>query len=139
MVCGAGISTKVIPDFRSNNGLYNKDFVRRSLKNPQEELFSLETFIGHTELMTKLIQIFFDHEAQTPHKFLKEIEDKILHIYTQNIDGLEEKAGIERSKITYVHGSLTNHWTFLGCNRNCAYKADHKCPLAECEVILRVK
>lgn len=53
------------------------------------------------------MKLFFNHDSQTPHLFLKKIEDRILHIYTQNIDGLEEKAVIGLNKLTYVHGSLT--------------------------------
>lgn len=42
------------------------------------------------------------------HYFLSLLEQKklLLRVYTQNIDGLEEKAGVSSKKIVYAHGSL---------------------------------
>ena len=31
----------------------------------------------------------------------------LLRIYTQNIDGLEQSAGVDKDKIVYAHGSFT--------------------------------
>lgn len=31
-----------------------------------------------------------------------------MRVYTQNIDGLEEQAGVDKNKVVYAHGSLLN-------------------------------
>ncbi len=47
-------------------------------------------------------------EPSPSHHFLSLLERKkiLLRVYTQNIDGLEEKAGVSSKKIVYAHGSL---------------------------------
>jgi NAD-dependent SIR2 family protein deacetylase len=39
----------------------------------------------------------------------------LLRVYTQNIDGLEEQAGVDKTKVVYAHGSLLNA-TCMKCN-----------------------
>jgi NAD-dependent SIR2 family protein deacetylase len=48
------------------------------------------------------------YEPTFTHIFLSKLckEGKITRVYTQNIDGLEEKAGIPKEKIVYCHGNL---------------------------------
>lgn len=50
------------------------------------------------------------------HRFLAMLEQKklLLRVYTQNIDGLEEKAGVSSKKIVYAHGTLSTS-TCLKC------------------------
>ncbi len=57
------------------------------------------------------------------HRFLSLLERKklLLRVYTQNIDGLEEKAGVSSKKIVYAHGSL-NTSSCLKCGHK--VKAD---------------
>lgn len=47
------------------------------------------------------------HIPSQSHRFLHllENENRLLRIYTQNIDGLEERAGVSPKKIVYAHGS----------------------------------
>ena len=42
------------------------------------------------------------------HKLLALLDEKkmLLRVYTQNIDGLEESAGVSEKKVVYAHGSL---------------------------------
>lgn len=49
-----------------------------------------------------------------PYQFLKSIEKFIQAIYTQNVDGLEEKAGINKELVTYTHGALKSECTCFG-------------------------
>ena len=44
------------------------------------------------------------------HKFLASLDQnkKILRCYTQNIDGLEEKAGVKQKSLRYCHGSFSS-------------------------------
>ncbi len=55
-------------------------------------------------------------EPSSSHHFLSILEKKkiLLRVYTQNIDGLEEKAGVSSKKIVYAHGTL-NTSTCLTC------------------------
>ena len=57
-------------------------------------------------------------EPSPSHQFLSLLEQKkmLLRVYTQNIDGLEEKAGVSSKKIVYAHGSL-NTSTCLNCGQ----------------------
>jgi NAD-dependent SIR2 family protein deacetylase len=50
-------------------------------------------------------------EPSDSHKFLALLEqqNKLLRVYTQNIDGLEEIAGVSSKRMVYAHGSL--QWT----------------------------
>jgi len=52
------------------------------------------------------------------HKLLALLEEKkmLLRVYSQNIDGLEQKAGVSAKKVVYAHGSL--QWaTCCRCKR----------------------
>jgi len=112
VVTGAGISTSGgVSDFRSRGGLFNeiKDahgysgediFTRSVLRTSDEakEIFSA--------LVCKLKDASATVEPTETHRMLAHIEKKHrASIYTQNIDGLERKAGIEKNVI-YLHGNL---------------------------------
>jgi NAD-dependent histone deacetylase SIR2 len=104
VVTGAGIScSSGIPDFRSSDGLYN--LVKSQHPNALvrgKDLFNAAVFRD-----TTTTQIFYTFMAElksaidvaTPsptHRFLKtlDVKGKLLRSYTQNIDGLEERAGL---------------------------------------------
>ena len=57
-------------------------------------------------------------EPSPSHHFLSLLERKkiLLRVYTQNIDGLEEKAGVSSKKIVYAHGSM-NTSSCLKCGQ----------------------
>lgn len=104
-VTGAGISCNSgIPDFRSEDGLYN--LVKRQYPNvvvKGKDLFDTVLFSS-----PDTIQVFFTFISHLRdcilkarpapiHKFIKHMKDKkrLLRCYTQNIDGLEVHEGLQ--------------------------------------------
>ncbi|TIB72262.1 DHS-like NAD/FAD-binding domain-containing protein [Wallemia mellicola] len=114
IVSGAGIScSSGIPDFRSPEGLYAlvKDKFDGKIGKGQD-LFDAQLFRNPstTALFYSFIaqlKLASDNAAPSPtHKFLKtlEIKGRLLHSYTQNIDGLEQRVGLKN--LVNLHGSL---------------------------------
>ncbi|GLE07232.1 hypothetical protein PINS_up017255, partial [Pythium insidiosum] len=109
VIAGAGISVSCgIPDFRSKDGIYemvkHMDF---ALPEP-ECLFHIDYFREDPTPFFQVVQNVFAHSPQpsTTHFFLKSLQDKgmLLRLYSQNIDGLEEVAGV--TKYIPCHGSF---------------------------------
>lgn len=106
---GAGVSTESgIPDFRSQDGLYNQKY-----DYPPEEIVSHGFFKYRTEEFYKFYRdrmIYPQAKPNAAHLFLARLEQagKLKCVITQNIDGLHQAAG---SKTVYeLHGSvLRNH------------------------------
>lgn len=109
---GAGMSVpSKIPDFRSSNGIYSEKF--NKILNP-------ETIISHT-FFTRYPSIFYEfyfkkmvYEDAKPNKahlyFSKLQDSKNISVITQNIDGLDKKAGIK--DVIELHGTIwDNHCT----------------------------
>jgi NAD-dependent SIR2 family protein deacetylase len=103
VLVGAGISVSCgIPDFRSSQGLYNTlrcEEIDKDLA-AAEDLFHLDFFEENPAPFYKfavLNNLFAPRKPSTSHFFLKLLEEqsKLLRVYTQNIDGLEEFAGGE--------------------------------------------
>ncbi|KAJ7671557.1 DHS-like NAD/FAD-binding domain-containing protein [Mycena polygramma] len=105
IVCGAGISVKAgIPDFRSPEGLFQT--LKRD--NPKESLASgkdlFDASVFHSENTTSLFYQMIARLSElsnaaepTPfHNVLRALDDrgKLLRVYSQNIDSLEEKCGL---------------------------------------------
>ena len=118
VITGAGISTSSgIPDFRSpQSGLY-ANLEAYKLPYPQAifELSYLQTNPApFFALIKKLSQKNF--KPTLGHQFIKHLEKwgKLLRLYTQNIDGLDQKCGIK--KIVCCHGTMATA-TCLGCAR----------------------
>ena len=106
---GAGVSTESgIPDFRSQDGLYNQKY-----DYPPEEILSSRFFFNNTKefykfYFDKLINL--DVKPNDCHLKLKELEDagKLKCVITQNIDGLHEMAGSQN--VITLHGTVyKNH------------------------------
>ncbi|MGH4118927.1 NAD-dependent protein deacylase [Clostridium sp.] len=113
---GAGVSTESnIPDFRSQNGLYN---VKNNLNYPPEVILSNSFFMNHTEDFFKFYKsnmIFTDALPNNAHITLAKLEkaNKLTAIITQNIDGLHQTSG---SKNVYeLHGSVHRNYC-MKCN-----------------------
>lgn len=119
VISGAGISVSCgIPDFRSKDiGLY--DSLRcDDMGIPSAELlFDYEYFLLDPAPFYKYLCSFWHHngvdsvQPSRTHNFIKwlESENKLLRNYTQNIDGLEKKASIER--VVQCHG----HYNSFSC------------------------
>ena len=106
---GAGVSTESgIPDFRSNDGLYNQQY-----KYPPETILSYTFFMNKTDEFYKFYKSKMNslkYEPNITHIKLAELESKgkLKAVITQNIDGLHQKAG---SKIVYeLHGSVLRNY-----------------------------
>jgi len=111
VMCGAGISVSCgIPDFRSSDGLYAKVKKDFPWLNRPEDIFSLPCFHRNPNMLYKILsEINLDEiKPSLTHAFFKLLDDKnmLTRVYTQNIDNLEEKAGLCREKIIQAHGTL---------------------------------
>ncbi len=104
---GAGVSTESnIPDFRSEEGLYN---AKSNYGMSPEQMISHSFFVNDTQTFFDYYKknlIYTDAEPNDAHKALSKLEEmgKLKAVVTQNIDGLHQKAG---SKTVYeLHGSV---------------------------------
>ncbi len=106
---GAGVSTESnIPDFRSENGIYNQKY-----DYPPEYMLSHDFFIEHTEEFFDFYKnkmIFKDAKPNRAHVALAELEKrgKLKAIITQNIDGLHQMAGSKN--VLELHGSVNRNY-----------------------------
>lgn len=102
---GAGVSTESgIPDFRSQDGIYNQEY-----DYPPEEILSHSFFYYRCEEFYRFYRekmLVLDKEPNDCHMFLTELEKsgKLDAVITQNIDGLHQKAGTK--KVIELHGSI---------------------------------
>lgn len=141
VLTGAGISTSLdIPDFRSDDGFYNRLSASIGLTTP-EEFFSLEFFKKESESFWNNVRPLlpqhvrskdgtFEYVAQKKsnqnplprfsktHAFLALLQasGKLLTNYTQNIDDLEYVSGVPQDKIVKCHGSWDTA-TCLSCGK----------------------
>ncbi|XP_036192764.1 NAD-dependent protein deacetylase sirtuin-1 isoform X1 [Myotis myotis] len=122
VLTGAGVSVSCgIPDFRSRDGIYARlavDFP--DLPDPQA-MFDIEYFRKDPRPFFKFAKEIYPGQFQPSlcHKFiaLSDKEGKLLRNYTQNIDTLEQVAGIQR--IIQCHGSFATASCLI-----CKYKVD---------------
>lgn len=109
---GAGVSVESgIPDFRSQDGLYNQTW-----QEAPETILSATYFKAHTENFYRFYRekmLFPDAQPNPAHKALALMEkEKLIDaVITQNIDGLHQKAGSKQ--VVELHG--TTHRNF--CRR----------------------
>ncbi|KAI5180829.1 hypothetical protein PAEPH01_2763, partial [Pancytospora epiphaga] len=123
-IVGAGISVASgIPDFRSPNGIFS--LLRQQLRIDGRQLFSYNFGIreGTREIYLKYIadlkKLCDSSQPNAVHQFLAAYPSS--RVYTQNIDGLEERAGMifnksDKTHGVYLHGNLK----ILQC-RYCGY------------------
>lgn len=110
VLTGAGVSVSCgIPDFRSSDGIYSrlaKDFP--DLPDPQA-MFDINYFSRDPRPFYKFArEIYPGQFTPSPcHRFIKLLESKqkLLRNYTQNIDTLEQVAGIKN--VIECHGSFS--------------------------------
>jgi NAD-dependent SIR2 family protein deacetylase len=143
---GAGVSTASgIPDFRSQNGLYNRnmsfvDVVSRPFFEQQPKKFwPLFKEIFH-------IKMLHDYKPNEGHKFISKIEQtgKRTYVITQNIDGLHQEAG--SSHVYEIHGTIKSaHCPKCRTTYDLAYLNKYELPRCQgimssgrkCEFILK--
>jgi len=112
---GAGVSTESkIPDFRSQDGLYNQKY-----SYPPEQILSRGFFYSHTEQFYRFYfdrMIYLSAKPNPAHLKLAELEKagKLTAVITQNIDGLHQQAGSR--EVYELHGSVHRYYC-LKCGR----------------------
>lgn len=135
---GAGVSTESgIPDFRSDNGLYNQKYEY----NP-ETILSHRFFLKNTSYFYKFYKdnmIYLDVQPNITHIKLAELENigKLKAIITQNIDGLHQKAGSKN--VMELHGSIFKNYC-MQCKKDYnIYKIleSDNLPLCDCGGIIK--
>ncbi|XP_005795318.2 NAD-dependent protein deacetylase sirtuin-1 [Xiphophorus maculatus] len=122
VLTGAGVSVSCgIPDFRSRDGIYARlavDFP--DLPDPQS-MFDIEYFRRDPRPFFKFAKEIFPGQFQPSpcHRFISMLDKqgKLLRNYTQNIDTLEQVAGVQR--IIQCHGSFATASCLV-----CKYKVD---------------
>ena len=119
VLTGAGISVSCgIPDFRTKgSGLYSTlDLEELGLSCP-EDLFDWDVFqedpVPFYHFARNLYFPLGNDQRARPsdsHKLLAMLDQKkqLRRVYSQNIDGLEQEAGVSERKVVYAHGSLLN-------------------------------
>lgn len=107
---GAGVSTESgVPDFRSQNGLYQK----KTYPYPAEVMLSRDFFDAHPDQFYDFYfreMIYAHAQPNAAHTVLAQWEKKkkLQAIITQNIDGLHQLAGSK--EVIELHGSVhRNH------------------------------
>jgi NAD-dependent SIR2 family protein deacetylase len=90
----------------------------------------INTFVDTPELFYSFAKRIWPNDGIVPsltHRFFKLLatKRKLLRVFTQNIDGLEEAAGVPKAKVTYCHGHLRTA-RCLSCGK-CA-RADELAP-----------
>lgn len=109
---GAGVSTESgIPDFRSQDGLYNQKY-----RFPPETILSDRFFTLQTEEFYRFYRdkmLAPNAQPNRAHLWLAELEKKgkLSGIVTQNIDGLHQKAGSK--EVFELHGSVWRNYCML--------------------------
>lgn len=128
---GAGVSTESnIPDFRSEEGLYN---AQQQYGMSPEYMLSHSYFIDNPEGFYDYYKhnlVYEDAKPNKAHYALAKLEQegKLIAVVTQNVDGLHQKAG---SKTVYeLHGSAARNYC-IDCRK--AFDMDYIMDPANCD------
>lgn len=106
---GAGVSTESgIPDFRSQDGLYNQEY-----DYPPETIISHSFYMRNPEEFYRFYKnkmIFTEAKPNAAHLALAKLErqGKLKAVITQNIDGLHQMAGSK--EVLELHGSIHRNY-----------------------------
>ncbi len=113
---GAGVSTESgIPDFRSVDGLYRKNYAY-----PPETILSHDFFMRHPEEFFDFYRarmVYPDARPNAAHLTLARMEKdgRLQVVITQNIDGLHQAAG--SGNVLELHGSV-HHSYCVTCGKS---------------------
>lgn len=103
---GAGISTGAgIPDFSSEDGLYEAVKKKFNLSNPRL-VFDINYFVNNPAMFYEFApELANEYSPTIAHKYIAELEKnhKVV-VLTQNIDGLHRKAG--STTVIDAHGTI---------------------------------
>ncbi len=122
VMVGAGISVNAgIPDFRSpKTGLYTSNLCETYKLTRPEDMFTLAFFRSNPVPFYSFLRSFWSEQESSimptrTHAFMRTLQDKnkLLRVYTQNIDGLERKAGVDR--LIECHGTFETA-SCIDCN-----------------------
>ena len=135
---GAGVSTESgIPDFRSQDGLYNQKY-----DYPPETILSHTFFMNNPEEFFRFYRekmLYLDAEPNAAHKALARLErrKKLKAVITQNVDGLHQKAG--SNTVLELHGSVHRNYC-MKCGKSYGVEAivnSEGVPHCECGGIIK--
>lgn len=110
---GAGVSTESgIPDFRSDTGVYKKEYICNGRKVSAEECLSIDFARRHPDIFFDYYMNEFIHPNALPndaHKALAKLEqlNKLKAVITQNVDSLHQKAGSKN--VLEIHGTTSTY------------------------------
>ncbi len=135
---GAGVSTESgIPDFRSQDGLYNQKY-----DYPPETIISHSFYLKYPDEFYKFYRdkmLCLNAKPNPAHIKLAQLEQtgKIKAIITQNIDGLHQMAGSKN--VLELHGSVHRNYC-MSCGKlyNAQYILNSKgIPKCECSGLIK--
>ena len=110
---GAGVSTESgIPDFRSDHGIYQKQYMCNGRNVSPEECLSIDFARRHPDIFYDYYIHEFIHPNALPnraHKVLAELEKmgKCKAVITQNVDSLHQMAGSKN--VLELHGTTATY------------------------------
>jgi NAD+-dependent protein deacetylase sirtuin 1 len=121
ILTGAGVSVSCgIPDFRSAGGVYDQIEEKYGLSDPQL-LFDKSHLLCNPQPFFEFAKEIYpgNYNPSLAHHFISKIEKegKLLRNYTQNIDCMEELAGIKR--VINCHGNFSTA-TCITCKKTVA-------------------
>lgn len=99
ILSGAGVSTGAgLPDYRGTGGLFSS--LDRSVFADRARFEAEES---------NLVDLFGRALPTASHRLARWLDEKgwLMRVYTQNIDGLYQRAGLAEDKLIEVHGSLS--------------------------------
>ncbi len=135
---GAGVSTESgIPDFRSQDGLYNMKY-----DYPPETILSHSFFMNKTDEFYRFYRdkmLCDTAEPNKAHIALARLEEKgkLRAVITQNIDNLHQMAGSKR--VYELHGSVYRNYC-MACGKSFSFddiKKSEGIPHCDCGGIIK--
>ncbi|VEL18251.1 unnamed protein product [Protopolystoma xenopodis] len=130
VLTGAGVSVSCgIPDFRSRDGIYARLAKEYPELKSSQAMFDMDYFRTNPSIFFKFAKEIFpgQYSPSPAHYFIATLErlDKLLRNYTQNIDTLEQAAGVTR--VIQCHGKFIGY-SLVQCQTANAISISEKSP-----------